>query len=81
MEISLYILLVVAVIIVVMQFLQLRRSSVDLSPLVARIEALQNAQERTDRALRDELARSRAEGQTAGPAGKNGAFRITESFR
>ncbi len=64
MEIFLYIISGFLVIIVVLQFVQLRRSSIDLSPVAMKLEALQAAQERTDRALREELARARTEAQT-----------------
>lgn len=63
MEILLYIILVFLLIIVVLQFLQFKRRSIDLTPLAAKLEALEEAQERTDRLLREELARSRTEGQ------------------
>ena len=64
MEIYLYIILFFLLMIVVLQFWQFRRSAVDLAPLTAKLEALQNAQERTDRSLRDEISRSRQETQT-----------------
>ncbi|MEN6358535.1 MAG: hypothetical protein ABFD59_00520, partial [Smithella sp.] len=64
MEIFLYIILVFLLIIIVLQFWQLRRSSVDWTPLVGKLDALRDAQERTDRSLRDEIARSRAEAQS-----------------
>jgi len=64
MEIYLYIILILLVIIVVLQFWQPRRSAVDLTPLAARLDILRDAQERTDRSLRDEISRSRQETQT-----------------
>jgi DNA recombination protein RmuC len=63
MEIFLYVILLSLLIIVVLQFWQLKRSSVDLTPLAGKLDALQDAQERTDRSMRDEIARSRAETQ------------------
>ena len=64
MEIYLYIIFILLVIIVVLQFWQFRRSAVDLTPLAARLDILRDAQERTDRSLRDEISRSRQETQT-----------------
>ncbi len=61
MEIFLYIILVLLLIVVVLQFVQIRRSFVDLAPLTARLDTLKDSQERTDRSLRDEIARSRTE--------------------
>ena len=63
MEIFLYVILLFLLIIVVLQFWLLKRSSVDLTPLAGKLDALQDAQERTDRSMRDEIARSRAETQ------------------
>jgi len=63
MEIFLYIILLFLLIIVVLQFWLLKRSSIDLTPLAGKLGALQDAQERTDRSVRDEIARSRAETQ------------------
>ena len=64
MEIFLYIILVFLLIIVLLQFWQFRRSSIDWTSLVGKLDALRDAQERTDRSLRDEMARSRAETQS-----------------
>ncbi|MRR15428.1 MAG: DNA recombination protein RmuC [Deltaproteobacteria bacterium] len=61
MEIFLYIILAFLLIIVVLQLWQFRRNFVDLAPLAARLDALGSAQERTDRSIRDEIARSRTE--------------------
>ena len=47
-----------------LQLWQLRHSTVDVSPLTAKLEALQNLQERTDRSVREEIANFRAEIQT-----------------
>ena len=63
MEIFLYIILLFLLIIVVLQFWLLKRSFIDLTPLAGKLNALQDAQERTDRSMRDEIARSRAETQ------------------
>ena len=63
MEIFLYVILFFLLIIVVLQFWLLKRSSIDLTPLTGKLDALQDAQERTDRSMRDEIARSRAETQ------------------
>ena len=63
MGIFLYIILLFLLIIVVLQFWLLKRSSIDLTPLAGQLDALQDAQERTDRSMRDEIARSRAETQ------------------
>lgn len=64
MDILLYVILFFLLIVVVLQFVQLRRNAVDLAPLAVRLEALGDAQERTDRSVRDEIARSRAETQS-----------------
>ena len=63
MGIFLYIILLFLLIIVVLQFWLLKRSFIDLTPLAGKLNALQDAQERTDRSMRDEIARSRAETQ------------------
>lgn len=63
MEIFLYIILLFLLIIVVLQFWLLKRSFIDPTPLAGKLNALQDAQERTDRSMRDEIARSRAETQ------------------
>lgn len=64
MDVILYIILVLLVIVVGLLLVQLGRKSVDLTPLAARLDALKDLQERTDRSLRDEIARSRTETQT-----------------
>lgn len=64
MQIILYIILAVLLMIVVLLIWQLKRSSIDWTPLSGRLEALQDAQERTDRSVRDEIARSRTETQS-----------------
>ena len=64
MEIILYIILVMLLVIVVLLVWQFRRSAIDWTPLSARLDGLQDAQERTDRCVREEIARSRTEMQT-----------------
>jgi DNA recombination protein RmuC len=64
MEMILYIILAVLLIIVVLLVWQLKRAAIDWTPLSVRFDSLQDAQERTDRCVRDEIARSRAETQT-----------------
>jgi DNA recombination protein RmuC len=64
MEIILYIILVILLIVVVLLIWQLKRSSIDWTPLSGKLEALRDAQERTDRSVRDEIARSRTETQS-----------------
>ncbi len=61
MGIFLYIILICLVVIIGLFIWQLVRSSADLTPLAAKLDALSDAQERTDRSVRDEIARSRAE--------------------
>ena len=63
MEIFSYIIFIFLLIIVVLQIWQLKRSSVDWTPLAGKLDALQDAQERTDRSVRDEIVRLRAEMQ------------------
>ena len=64
MDIFLYIIVGVLLVVVVLQIVLLRRGGVDLAPLAERLAALKDAQERTDRSMRDEIARSRSETQT-----------------
>src|SRR5450759_1961138 len=64
MEIFLYIILICLLIIIVLQFWQLKRSSIDLTPLAGKLDSLQSSQERTDRSVRDEISKFRAEMQT-----------------
>ena len=64
MEIILYIILVILLVIVVLLVWQFKRSSIDWTPLTTKFVALQDAQERTDRCVREEIARSRTESQT-----------------
>jgi len=57
-------LLILLAVVLVLQIWQLKNGAVDLSPLLGKLEALQNLQERTDRSMRDEIAKFRAEMQT-----------------
>ena len=61
MEIVVYIILIFLLVIVLLQVVQIRRGSVDLTPIAERLTALTDGQERTDRSLRDEISRSRVE--------------------
>lgn len=63
MEVLSYVIFIFLLIIVVLQIWQLKRSSVDWTPLAGKLDALQDAQERTDRSVRDEIVRLRAETQ------------------
>jgi DNA recombination protein RmuC len=58
------ILIIFLLIVVLLQLGQLRRSRFDGTTLASGLDALRDAQERTDRSLRDEIARSRAETQS-----------------
>ncbi len=53
-------------IVLALQFWPLKRfsGSIDLKPLERQLDALQSSQERTDRSVRDEIAKFRAESQT-----------------
>jgi DNA recombination protein RmuC len=64
MEIILYIILVILLVIVVLLVWQFRRSAIDWTPLSGKLDTLQGAQERTDRSMRDEIARLRTEAQS-----------------
>ncbi len=64
MDIFFYIILAVSGLILVLQIFLIRRSAVNFSPLEARLDALRESQERTDRVVREEIARSRAEVQS-----------------
>lgn len=63
MEITLIIVLILLAVVLVLQIWQLRSCAVDLSPLLGKLETLQNLQERTDRSVRDEIAKFRTEMQ------------------
>jgi DNA recombination protein RmuC len=62
------ILLIVIIILIlagfVLLFWRARRNFVDIAPLMNKLDNLRDFQERTDRSVRDEIARSRAETQT-----------------
>jgi DNA recombination protein RmuC len=64
MEVFLYIILICLLIIIVLLIWQLKRSSIDLTPLFGKLDALQGSQERTDRSVREEIAQFRAEMKT-----------------
>jgi DNA recombination protein RmuC len=61
MELFFYIIILFLIGIAGLLIWQLKRSTVDLTPLDARLTALQEAQERTDRAVRNEITNFRAE--------------------
>jgi DNA recombination protein RmuC len=65
MEIILTIILILLAAIVVLQLWH-RHSPIDISSLTGKLEALQTFQERTDRSVRDEITKFRAEMQTQG---------------
>jgi len=56
--------LILLVIGFVMLYLRAGRDSVDLTPLINKLDMLQNLQERTDRSVRDEIAKFREEMKT-----------------
>jgi DNA recombination protein RmuC len=58
------IILILLVIGFVVLYLRAGRASVDLSPLINKLDMLQNFQERTDRSVRDEIAKFREEMKT-----------------
>ena len=61
MGIFFIIILICLAIIIALQLWQSKRSAVDLSPLASKLDVLQNLQERTDRSVRDEIAKFRVE--------------------
>jgi DNA recombination protein RmuC len=63
MEILLITILILLIAVLAVALWQLKRPSVDLSPFAAKLEVLQNLQERTDRSVRDEIASFRNEMQ------------------
>ncbi len=65
MEVILGVILIFLLLILVLQIWQAKRdsSSIDLEPIKTSLGALQNSQERTDRSVRDEIAKFRAEAQ------------------
>ncbi|NLX53378.1 MAG: hypothetical protein GXY72_14895, partial [Deltaproteobacteria bacterium] len=80
MEIILYIIVALLLIVVVLQFVQLGRRPVDWSPLAAKLEALLDAQERTDRSLRDEMGRARSEARASSQEERTELARTLASF-
>ena len=80
MEILFYILAVLLLIVVLLQLVQLRRRPVDWSPLAAKLEALLDAQERTDRSLRDEMGRARSEARASSQEERTELARTLASF-
>lgn len=64
MEIILALILILLIAVLVLQLWQGRRGPADLSPLTGKLENLQALQERTDRSIRDEIAKFRTEMQT-----------------
>ena len=82
MELILIIIILILLVIgFVVLYLRAGRDSVDLTPLINKLDMLQNFQERTDRSVRDEIAKFREEMKTASPAGKSGISRLTQVFR
>jgi DNA recombination protein RmuC len=63
LAITVFLLLAVLVLLVVL--LQRRSAAVDLAPLQQKLDAAERAQERAERALREEMGRSREEGAAA----------------
>lgn len=63
MEVILIVINIVLLIGVVFLYWRVGRNTVDLTPLVNKMDNLREFQERTDRSIRDEIARSRAETQ------------------
>jgi len=66
MEVVLVVILIFLLIILALQIWQVKRDfgSIDLGPIKTSLGALQSSQERTDRSVRDEIAKFRAEAQT-----------------
>lgn len=64
MDLFFFVILIFLLVIILLHLWQLRRSRADGTPLAAGLNALQDAQERTDRSLRDEIARLRTETQS-----------------
>ena len=60
----LVIILIFLLIVLALQFWIVKRSDVNLTPLAGKLDSLQSSQERTDRSIRDEIAKFRAEMQT-----------------
>lgn len=64
MELFFYIIFILLLLIVGLLIWQLKRSSLDLTPLENKLDSLQSSQERTDRSVRDEISKFRAEMKT-----------------
>lgn len=64
MDIIAPVIMIFLLVIILLLLWQLQRSRVEGTPLAGRLDALLDAQERTDRSLRDEIVRSRAERQS-----------------
>ena len=56
------------------------RNNVDLTPLISKVDSLQGFQERTDRSVRDEIARLRTEAQTQAQQERTELARSLKSF-
>ena len=80
MEIDFYIILAGLVLIAALLVWQLKRDSIDLGPLAERLAALKDAQERTDRSMRDEIARMRAETQSYSQQERTELAGVLKSF-
>ncbi|PKN52940.1 MAG: DNA recombination protein RmuC [Deltaproteobacteria bacterium HGW-Deltaproteobacteria-13] len=65
MEFILIIIVIIVLIGFVLLYWRAGRNGVDLTPLMNKMDTLRDSQERTDRSVRDEIARSRAETQTS----------------
>ncbi len=64
MEVYLIIIIILLVLGFILLYWRAGRSAVDIDPLSNKIDNLRDFQERTDRSVRDEIARSRTENQT-----------------
>ncbi len=80
MEIILIIIIVLLVAGFVILFWRAGRNVVDITPLMSKIDSLNDAQERTDRSVRDEIARSRTEAQTQAQQDRTELSLLLKSF-
>jgi DNA recombination protein RmuC len=81
MEILLIILIIVLLLSgFVILFWRAGRNVVDVAPLVNKIDSLNDAQERTDRSVRDEIARLRTEAQTQAQQERTELSQLIKSF-
>jgi len=64
----------------VLIFWRIGRNEVDIAPLISKIDSLNDAQERTDRSVRDEIARLRTEAQTQGQQERTELSQLLKSF-